>query len=174
MSGTSRGTGSSSNNTTSNSGIPLQPSAPVYTDLNLGAAYPSALQMPQSQLVVALPPENHHSYSMPDPPPPYPGVHNPSQATSMLSNPTASMGLSGVGGGGGVNIGGSSRSMSSAVPQIPGPSHGYGEGRGHYNRKGITTTANMPNTGNNSGKLPGVPGVSKGHLPPQSRHRSHR
>ena len=55
-----------------------------------------------------MPPEGHGigNYSSPDPPPPYPGLN---QATIA----------------------------SRALPSQPssGPSHKYGEGRGHYNRK---------------------------------------
>lgn len=68
----------------------------------------NGLQQSQ-QLVVSLPPEHRSAAYLPEPPPPYPG-HPP----SIPPRPARPAG------------------KSSAVP---GPTHGYGEGRGHYNRR---------------------------------------
>lgn len=87
--------------------------------------------MQHTQLVVALPPENHghsgvsgnmnYSGSSSDPPPPYPGIG--------LSIPPPPPPISRI-----------------PTSSSSGPSHGYGEGRGHYNRKGQTAVP----TGNKS------------------------
>lgn len=61
------------------------------------------------QLVVSLPPEHRSAAYLPEAPPPYPG-HPP----SIPPRPVRSSGKS---------------------TAVPGPSHGYGEGRGHYNRR---------------------------------------
>lgn len=64
---------------------------------------------PNQQLVVSLPPEHRSAAYLPEPPPPYPG--HPPSVPPRPTRPAA---------------------KSAAVP---GPSHGYGEGRGHYNRR---------------------------------------
>lgn len=80
------------------------------------------------QLVVSLPPESRNNTGgqpyLPEPPPPYPGHPPP-----LPSRPSTTS------------------SASSAAPLRPnlpssaaiaGPNHGYGEGRGHYNRRSNT------------------------------------
>ncbi|XP_015785243.1 disintegrin and metalloproteinase domain-containing protein 10 [Tetranychus urticae] len=128
---------SSSSSSNHGANIPLQPSAPLFTDVSVNQASSSynqscGLNMQHTQLVVALPPENHvhsggsgnmnySSSSSSDPPPPYPGIGLglPPPPPPISRIPTSSS---------------------------SGPSHGYGEGRGHYNRKGQTAVP----TGNKS------------------------
>lgn len=106
--------------------IPLQPSAPppgvtpqyqpqqvcsnlqVHPQSSSGHGIPPVSQIRQAnQLIVALPPETRSVQYLPEPPPPYPG-HAP------LPPP---------------------RPVGKRPQPSAGPSHGYGEGRGHYNRK---------------------------------------
>jgi len=108
----------------------------------------NALQLQQSQLVVALPPESaslghtngHHGGGrsqayLPEPPPPYPG-HPP----SLPPRPNLV-----------------SSSLTPSRPNLPspaaiaGPSHGYGEGRGHYNRRSSNSHAANMSASSNSG-----------------------
>lgn len=122
---------------------------------------PLQMQSGQPQLVVALPPEaSSHSRSSgpfnPEPPPPYPGhpSHPPSHPPPLPSRPSTT-----------------SSNASSAAPLRPnlpsaaaiaGPSHGYGEGRGHYNRRT-----------NNAGVFPPPvnPSKSSGNNSKKSGHR---
>ena len=101
--------------------------------------------MQQNQLVVALPPEQRNSNSgavnvasnqfLLEPPPPYPGPVNSSglNASGHLPlPPRPSVNRS---------AGSSSNAITNASAVIAGPSHGYGEGRGHYNRRSGQATA---------------------------------
>nr|XP_027206139.1 disintegrin and metalloproteinase domain-containing protein 10-like [Dermatophagoides pteronyssinus] len=98
-------------------------------------------------LVVNLPPPVPKDIIM-EPPPPYPGL---STATSS-SKPSAPP----------LNI---------VVPVIPGaPSHGYGEGRGHYNRQqnsagptSVTASAAAPSSSKGSKERKNPESVSKSH-----------
>lgn len=128
------------------------------------------LQMQSNQLVVALPPEAsshhlHHSASgrsgggsqsfLPEPPPPYPG--HPPPLPSRPSNTSVPV-----------------RPNLPSAAAISGPSHGYGEGRGHYNRRSTTsaTTSGVPvssvvypapASAGNSSKSAGSKGSKSGH-----------
>jgi len=140
--------------------IPLQPSAPppvthhyqqqIVSQASMSQhnsqyrqsmSHQQVIQQVQPQLVVALPPEpqlpvgyrssqvlSGHQY-LAEPPPPYPG-HSMNGSVPGLPpplpppRPTASM--SGLGAG---------------------PTHGYGEGRGHYNRRAHRgQVSSAPNT----------------------------
>ncbi|XP_074597660.1 disintegrin and metalloproteinase domain-containing protein 10-like [Brevipalpus obovatus] len=114
------------------SSIPLQPSAPIFAEVglaqashqyNITPATSGFASMQHTQLVVALPPETSTNYSS-EPPPPYPGLNL--APTQQNRNPQL------------------------AQPPIPSassivPAHGYGEGRGHYNRKGQTAISSAKN-----------------------------
>ena len=131
------------------------------------------LQMQSNQLVVALPPEasSHHSHHapgrsgggsqsfLPEPPPPYPG--HPPPLPSRPSNTSVPV-----------------RPNLPSAAAITGPSHGYGEGRGHYNRRSTTTAttsgggatvasvvypAAVPSSAGNSSKSAGSKGSKSGH-----------
>lgn len=102
----------------------------------------NALQLQQSQLVVALPPESGHANGhhggrsqayLPEPPPPYPG-HPPSLPPRPLVSSSAP-----------------SRPNLPSAAAIAGPSHGYGEGRGHYNRRSSNSHAANMSASSNSG-----------------------
>ncbi|XP_053204127.1 disintegrin and metalloproteinase domain-containing protein 10-like [Panonychus citri] len=166
----SRPANQSSSSSSHGANIPLQPSAPLFSDVSINQPSSSSsssynqtscgLNMQHTQLVVALPPESHghssgsgnggvgggslnYSSNSSDPPPPYPGlglgIPPPPPPISRIPTSNSS-----------------------------GPSHGYGEGRGHYNRKGQT---NVP-TGN-KGQPNNVPSMPKSHhnsVSSRSRH----
>ena len=97
-------------------------------------------------LVVNLPPPAPKDMIM-DPPPPYPGL-----STASSGKPSAPP----------LNI---------VVPVIPGaPSHGYGEGRGHYNRQqnsagptSVTASTAAPSSSKGSKERKNPESVSKSH-----------
>ena len=143
----------------SNAAIPLQPSAPLPQDnVTASSQYPSqsqgvtnypvhhqqstsfnALQMQQNQLVVTLPPEQQRNSNagavnpvgnqfLLEPPPPYPGpVNSSAHNAAHIQHASRSSGNR--------SIGHSNNPITNASAVIAGPSHGYGEGRGHYNRR---------------------------------------
>lgn len=139
----------------SNAAIPLQPSAPLPQDtVTASSQYSSqsqggnnyqvhhqqstsfnALQMQQNQLVVTLPPEQQRNSNVApvnpvgntfllEPPPPYPGPVNNSTHIQHSSRSSGNR-----------SIGHTNNPITNASAVIAGPSHGYGEGRGHYNRR---------------------------------------
>lgn len=161
----------------SNAAIPLQPSAPLPQESaatqysqSQGSNYQvhhqqstsfNALQMQQNQLVVALPPEPRNSNSgavnvgsnqfLLEPPPPYPGTVNApghSSGGHMPLPPRPS---------GNRSLGSSSNAITNASNVIAGPSHGYGEGRGHYNRRSGQATSSFPAPPISSAQGKGVP-----------------
>ncbi|KAK4336683.1 hypothetical protein RND71_044109 [Anisodus tanguticus] len=146
----SNGNSSNANNSNNNaaSNIPLQPTAPP-----LPTQYPSQAYQ-QTQLTVALPPESTITFTstsnraMNEPPPPYPG-YGPnlnSYKTSVVNtqqppplppprpNSIANQNLININSSGAGSINSATSSTNSSNNLLP--SRGYGEGRGHYNRKG--------------------------------------
>ncbi|RWS30733.1 disintegrin and metalloproteinase domain-containing protein 10-like protein [Leptotrombidium deliense] len=100
------------------SNIPLQQTSAAPTaPPQLTHQYSQPVQLQQTQLVVSLPPEFRVVQT--DPPPPYPG-----HPGNLIPPPLPT----------------SARPSTSSS----GPTHGYGEGRGHYNRKGQITSNIAP------------------------------
>ncbi|KAI2811698.1 Disintegrin and metalloproteinase domain-containing protein 10 [Blomia tropicalis] len=142
---------SSSQSSSSNhvrSGYPNHPSVPTSSSVNannnnINNHSQSSTTFPPT-LVVNLPPAKEMNLPQQpfDPPPPYPGIPKPN---APPLNIVVSPSING------------------------GPSHGYGEGRGHYNRHGQT---NVPT----SAKIPGLSkgGHGNGKLKGDSESKSRR